>query len=660
MPEDSSRWSTVGTRLSRRGSLALAAGLGLGAIGGLAHHRFDSPPVADASESRQDFLWLSGGQWPQKTVRENLFAFAQRHDLAVVLVVSPSSGPDTEAFTAALESASEYGLEVWLNTGLLSEIPAEAFVNDEQARETHLEWLKSVVTAHGEFFDRGRVILWQEAPVIGQWVPGGEWTEEAVDNLLELGPEIFAAQKDAVESVTDELDVGLFVHFPYIIDSKRPEVFEELLQKMYARDIAPAFAFTDFYRGWFDKDVEPARANAALHSLVSNARDVLDDRPVFYLGQSHTVNPNHTPNKETLGMTIRTALSAGASGLGWYVRNGYVPTEAGFDPFVPNVPGAEPDGDAINTFTIARDRFQYAWAATLASRDGFDADEAFDLWVVGDSFGYADHRLAARTHNGAWTYLGDLGGYANGEYPDASAVTDRATCFHALDRDRFLEDGVLELQIETPADSEGTTVDAAVAVPFDPGAYVPAQEVAALVDRALGETAFEAASLGHSESTRLAPGERRELSISITDVESDAPTLDALRYPDFAEQLRELATLEDDGLDPAARFDLWLRGSGLTDSSSHPSLVDQEGTENTLSDVGVVTAASDAAICYGLSRERFLADGLTLANAEAVSEAYAMPYAGRAAFRLPSRAASLLDDQPGEAERFCLERMRLE
>ncbi|UTF54888.1 hypothetical protein [Natronosalvus rutilus] len=660
MPEDSSKLSAVGTRLSRRGSLTLAAGLGLSAIGGLAHRRFDSPPVADASEFRQDFLWLTGGQWVDETVRENLFAFAQRHDLAVVLVVSPSSGPDTEAFTAALESANEYGLDVWLNTGLLSEIPAEEFVNDKQAREAHLEWLKSVVSAHGEFFDSGRVILWQEAPVIGQWVPGGEWTEEAVDNLLELGPEIFAAQKDAVESVHDELDVGLFVHFPYIIDSKRPEVFEDLLQGMYARDVAPAFAFTDFYRGWFDKDVEPARANAALHSLISNARSVLDDRPVFYLAQSHTVNPNHTPNRETVGMTIRTALSAGASGLGWYIRGGYVPTEAGFDPFVPNVPGAEPDGDAINTFTIARDRFQYASAATIASRDEFAADEAFDLWVVGDGFGYADHRLSARTHDGSWTYLGDLGGYADGDYPDASAVTDRATCFHALNRDHFLEDEELELQIETPADSEDAEIRAAVAVPFDPGSYMPAQEAAALVDRSLGEAAFDEVSLGHSESTTLSPGESRQLSIPITDVESDAPTLDTLRYPGFAEQLHELAALEDDGLDPAARFDLWLRGADLTGSSSRPSLVDREGTENALSDVGVVTAASDAAICYGLSRERFLTDGLTLANTEAVSEAYAMPYAGRAAFRPPSRAASLLDDQPAEAERFCLERTRLE
>ncbi|MFC7231547.1 hypothetical protein ACFQMM_09275 [Saliphagus sp. GCM10025308] len=532
-------------------------------------------------------------------------------------------------------------------------------MNDEQAREAHLEWLKSVVSAHGEFFDRGRVILWQEAPVIGQWVPGGEWTQKAVDNLLELGPEIFATQKDAVESANDDLDVGLFVHFPYIIDSKRPEVFEELLQGMYARDVAPAFAFTDFYRGWFDKDVEPGRANAALHSLVSNARDVLDDRPVFYLGQSHTVNPNHTPNRETIGMTIREALSAGASGLGWYIRTGYVPTEAGFDPFVPNVPGAEPDGDAINTFTIARDRFQYAWVATLASRDGFAADGVFDLWVVGDGFEYADHRLSVRTHDGSWTYLGDLGGYADGDYPDASAVTDRATCFHALDRDRFLEDGTLELQIETPADSEGG-LSAAVAVPFDPGAYMPAQEAAALVDRSLGEAAFDEVSLGHSESTTLTPGESRQLTIPITDVESDAPTLDTVRYPDFAEQLRELAALEADGLDPSASFDLWIRGADLTDSSSHPSLVDREGTENALSNVGIVTAASDAVICYGLSRERFLADGLTLANVEAVSEAYAMPYAGRAAFRPPSRAASLLDDQPGEAERFCLEWTRLE
>ncbi|WP_121742764.1 hypothetical protein [Natronorubrum halophilum] len=659
--------STDDSRLSRRGYLLAAGGLGAGLAGGYAGYRHllegrpdDSPPLGDPPERREDFLWLGGTLWRDDAVRENLFAFARRHDLAVVLVKTHSSEtPLDENLEALLTAASEFDLEVWLNVGLLNDIHAEAFVSDDDARERHLDRLREVARLHGDLFDTGRIILWQEAPVMGQWVEGGDWNEAAVDNLIEFGPEIFDAQKRAIEGANDALDVGLFVHFPYIVDSKRPEVFEALARGLRRRNADPDFAVVDFYRGWYEKDVGPERADEAVRSLVTNARVALENRPVFYLGQSHTINPNHTPSKQAMRMNLRASIDAGAAGLSWYARSGYEPTESGFDPFVPNVEGAELDGDSINTVTIARDRFLYPWLATLETGHGFDADEAFDLWLLGDGFDFHDHRLSVRTADGTWEYVGDFGGYADGDYPDGSEATDRATVFRALDRDRLLEDGALECRIETVAGSSGADLRSAFAMPCDPDAYVSERDAAAF---AREDAPLEAVSLGHaSERTALAPGERQRVTVP---VDGRGASLERLPHPDHLEVLDRLAAFEErEDVDPSTRFDLWVRGSDLADPSAVPPILDTDGNERAPADVGIVASTDDAAVCYGLERERFLADGgLELADGTdaSVETAYAMPYAGRATFRSPARVAELLSEQPDEAEIFSLERVEPE
>ncbi|AEH37766.1 hypothetical protein [Halopiger xanaduensis] len=677
--------SIDGAGLSRRSYLA-AGVLGTGLAGGYAGYRGlrdDADDANDNAESnappassrragpREDFLWLGAGLWQDEPIRENLYAFARRHDLAVVLVAThPDDGSLAEKLEAPMVAASEFGLDVWLNVGLLSEVPADRLATDGQAREAHLEQLRAVARRHGELFDGGRAICWQEAPVMGEWVEGGEWNEAAVQNLLEYGPEIFAAQAGAVREANDALEVGPFVHFPYIVDSKRPEVFAALADGFRDQDADPDFGFVDFYRGWYEKDVGSGPANAAVRSLVSNVRTELE-RPVFYLGQSHTVNPNHTPSKQSLRMNLRASLEAGAAGVGWYVRNGYVPTESGFDPFVPNVEGAEVDGDSVNTLTIARDRVLYAWLATLEAQDGFDAADAFDLWLIGDGFDFYDHRLAVRTAEGgedggdgesAWEYVGDIGGYADGDYPDGSMVTDRATVFRALDRERLLSGGELECRVETADDSEGADLLAAYAMPCDPDAYVAEQEAAALAlgdDGGVDDAALEEVCLGRTtDGLALEPDERQQFTIPIAD--SDASSLRALCYPDHADVVQELASFEADaGVDRSARFDLWMRGSGLGESENLPAVVDGNGDKHASTDVGIVTATDSVALCYGLERDRFLADGLELAadGDGAVEAAYAMPYAGSTTFRPPARAADLLAEQPEEAEIYCLERV---
>ena len=677
--------STGESDLSRRGYLAAAGGLGAGLTSGCTGRRWpleggsedggsatrdpDREGRSDAggsrgdavggdgdgddAEGREDFLWLGRALWERDAVRENLFAFARRHDLAVVLV-KRRSGEPLETLEPSLASASEFDLNVWLNVGLLDDLPAETFVSDGGAREAHLDWLRAATRLHGEYFDSGRVVLWQEAPVMGQWVEGGEWNETAIENLLEFGPEIFAAQRRAVAAANDALDVGLFVHFPYIVDSKRPEVFETLAGSLRGRDAVPDFAFTDFYRGWYEKDAGPEPANAAVRSLVRNARTALGDRPVFYLGQSHTINPNHTPSKQAMLMNLRASIESGAAGLGWYVRSGYVPTESGFDPFVPNVEGAEVDGDAVNTLTVARDRFLYPWTATLETGAGFDSGDAFDLWLIGEDLGFHDHRLSVRTAAGEWEYVGDFGGYADGDYPEGSEVTDRATVFRALDRDRLLGDGSLECRVET-AEGASRTDLAAFVMPCEPSDYVSEREAAAL---ARGERPLERYSLGRtSERIALSPGERRRVRIPVTG--SGGASLYRLRHPEFVDTLRRMASLEEsEDVDPSARFDLWVSGAGLGEPSAVPSVLDRRGAERAPTDVSVVVSRDDIALCLGLERDEFLdGGGLELArDTDASVDAwFAMPYAGRAAFRSPARAAALLADQPGEARRFSLD-----
>lgn len=77
--------------------------------------------------------------------------------------------------------------------------------------------------------------------------------------------------------------------------------------------------------------------------------------------------------------------------------------------------------------------------------------------------------------------------------------------------------------------------------------------------------------------------------------------------------------------------------------------------------VPVVSVGADgadgAAVRYGLEREQFRpTEGLSLADGGAegarVDAVYAMPYAGRAAFRPPERAAALLTEQPDEIATF--------
>lgn len=647
---------------TRREMLLTGGALGTAAVGGCAGwqgSKNDAEPAdgaavdaaGTAGDSREDFLWVpSGGS---AALRDNLLAMARRFDASVAYNPPGSTAPGVgETVRPALEAAASFGLDAWFNAGMLYEITPEEFVNDDDKRERHLAGLREIARAYDDVASGGRVFLWQEAPVMGNWAEGEEWGQASVDNLQDYGPAIFDAQKTTLQEVNPDLDVGIFVHFPYVVDSKQPEVFAALADELRTRGAMPDFAFGDYYRGWYEKDVGPDPADDAVRSLVSNLREHLGGRDVFYLGQAHTIDPGHTPSKQVIRSNLRASLEAGASGVGWYPSGRYKPTEQGFDPFVPNAGDAElADGPAM-TSTFARDRYQYANAATLAARPDVSLDDRFDLWLHGEDPGFYTRRVSIRTGDGDWTFLGDADGYLDGDYPYAE---NRTRVFRALERDRYVVDGTLELRVETAADADDATLETVVAMPCDPDTFVTATGATALLEGSADVEAFE---LGRATPERtLSAGESERVAVPIGEGES----MTSLVHPDYAEAVRRLADVEQrDDLDSADRFDLWIAGADTTDGAGGPSLLDANGDAVQPDEAAVVTvSSSEITLYYGLRRDRFLEDGLEIAETgtsdSGVTAAYAMPYAGSATFRSPSRAAALLDDQPREAATFSVD-----
>lgn len=637
--------------------------------------------AAGQQAQRRDFCWLERPLWEDRGVRENLLSFARRHHLAA-LFAHPDSNDDRVARTLAepLQAAAESGVEAWLNVGVLTDLTPEEFVTDREKRRSHLAGLRTAATAYRTRFPRGKIVLWQEAPVGGTWVEGGAWSDAAVSNLERYGPEIFAAQKRVVENVAPDVDVGIFVHFPYIVPSRQPDTFGTVIDGLQRRGAMPDFAFVDFYRGWYEKDVGPERANDAIEGLVANAKAHVGE--VYYLGQSHTINPHHTPSKQAIRMDLRA--SAAADGRGWYARTRYTETERGFDPFVPNV-GIDRDDARASTVTFARDRYLYAYVSLLAAGTDFVSERKFDCWIHARNVGFHEHRLSLRTANGDWEFIGDLGGYVDGT-PYSSA--DRVSIFHALDRDRFVVDGTLTGRIE-PIDggspvggSTGTstngsggvvggdsTLVSVSAVPFDAGAYVPEHRARTLLD----SSGFGACCLGYSTvDARLTPDRPREFRVPITDPDSSG--LSALLFPDHRAYRRRLTAFESrEGFDPEETFDCWVttdrteaRATGKIPTSAvsvSTSSGDSRDSHRSLADASAAVSSTPACFVFsGLDRDLLRrSDGESFVVGVdhenwAVERAYAMPYFGSDNLLTATRARSLIRADTDEIETFSVAR----
>jgi len=623
--------------------------------------------AAESEPAGSDFVWAEQAIWQDERVRENLFAFAARHDLAVIIAKADADAGDVTQLETVLAAAARHGAEAWLNVGVLTRLTPSEFVGDGAKRRRHLDGLEAVVQRYRDFFPEGRIVLWQEAPVGGRWNEAGTWNDRAVANLERLGPRIFAAQQRRIENVAPSVDVGIFVHFPYIVDGKQPKTFETLTADLQSRGALPDFTFTDFYRGWYAKDVGPGPANAAVESLVRNARELTDDRPVSYLGEAHTINPQYTPSRQAMWMDLRAALGAGAEGVGWYARTAYKETKHGFDPFLPNTESAARDGSRASTLTFARDRYQYAYAALRAKRDdgtagGRSASERrFDLWLVGSGFDFYEHRLSLRTGAGEWQFVGDFNGYLDGEYPYGDGAA-HVSIFRGLSRERFDRDGHLELAVDTGHSSDDAQLDCVLAMPEDVSTYLAEPAAAELYDKRPDIHGF---NVGHERvDARLAAGGSKRFTVELGDPERP---LDALVFPDHRAQRDRLRALESrDGFDPGELFDLWLttettdRNGEVADGIEGSSLVGDAKRRPLDEASAAVSTADGGAVFYGIDRDDLAhRDGsaaIELAGEarKSVTGAYAMAYAGTVAFRPAVEAVKLLETDRASARTFAI------
>jgi hypothetical protein len=642
------------TDASRRRVLAVLGAIGSSAVpGSVGHADFVAdpgarvaPPLAPGNgelpAGRDDFVWAERPLWDGPALRRNLFAFAGRHDLAAVLAqADPTDGDARDRLAVALEAATDAGATPWLNTGVLRGLTPKQFLDDADARERHLRGLRKTAALYREHAPEGRLILWQEAPVAGDWIESGAWNDAAVGNLRRYGPAVFERQLAAVRSVAPDVDVGIFLHFPYVMESRSPAVFADVMADIAARGATPEFVFTDFYRGWYEKDISAEATDAAVRSLLRSARENSGGLPVYHLMQAHTINPNHTPSKQSMRLDVRTATDAGAAGIGWYARTTYHETERGFAPFVPNDAPASAltDAPTSDTFTVARDRYCYAWMAALADRGSVDLRDRFDLWLHCRDVGFHDHRLEIRTADG-WTFVGDFGGYRP-QSAHAPAGRDGVTVFRALDAARFAADGDVDLRIATPDESDGGELRAAHALPFSLGGFLTEREATSLVDEGDDPIAPFALETERADA-RLRPSAAVELSVTVGDREATADPI-GLAHPDHGPQIDRLASFESDpSFDPRAAFDLWIEGDGARTPSEYlPGDASPAATATT----------GEVAVAYGLDRERALggdpeASLAAIADGAGGGSLYALPYFGRANFLPPERAERLLSTAP--------------
>lgn len=601
-----------------------------------------------------------GPGYSDAAYRRNVLPYVARHDMAIVLndySVDPETAGDD--VRDRLREASERDVDVWLGTGLLPdeddvEDPSLATSDADLVADDSMERFEAVhrrvADTYAEFYPEGRVILWHEMPYMGNWA--GDTYEEKGESAVENGPAVFEAQKDAIREASGDLSVGVFPHWPVVPDSDHTEVpvFERLLGRMADRGVLPDFTYFDYYRGYYEWSAGYEACNEWLDAAVTNVKDHTGDRPVYCLCQAHTINNHYTPSKQAIVGNVRAALGAGVDALGWYSRSAYRSTrDRNFDPFVPNV--GTVDEDQFTSFTGSRDRLQYACMYMLEQRAAFAPDERFDLWVYGHDFDFYENAVSLRTAEGDWEFVGDVSGYADGDNPYSGGDRERACIVHALDRDRYLDDGELQVRVEGRETGDGATLAGVAAVPYvEAGLY--RTELDATGHFQNGDPT-ERFALGTWRGERdVAPDDQVTVSCPVADPDR---RLRAVVYPGYRDAYERMARIE---AEDSAReyFDLWVYGTDL--GGLHVAAGDDGLAEYRDSSEPESADGTEAVAYRGLQRERFLQSAaggqyldlrFTADDAVALFGAYAMPCGGTANFASDTAVAEVLDRDYGEA-----------
>jgi hypothetical protein len=604
-------------------------------------------------------IWVGGFGSPHDRYPKNILAFAERHNMAIVLSCWDTSPESVEGLEADLEVAADYDVDVWLGTYDLREHSDQELVGDDAKLQQDIERLERTVDAYAKYHSDGNVFLWHEAPLTGQWT--GETRSEQAESMRRYGPSLFAAQKRALAERHPDVDVGLMLHFPYLAPEKHSErpVLEPLMDQLRQRGAVPDFTYFDFYRRHVEWSSGYDASNELLESTIKNIRANMSDRPIYYLGEAHTANNNYTPSKQAVLGNLRTALEAGVDGYGWLDRKGFRETsDRNYDPFVPNIGSPDVDGQ-FRTSMGARDRFR--WACLLLFERVLDRrdDDLFDLWVHGSDLNFYEFAVYLRNREGEWEFVGDVSGYHDGDTPYSGGSRDRVCAFSALERDRYLTDDKLELRIEPTDGATDSELHGVYAVPhLDAAQYVTEPDLTGFcADADPGAHSLAAVT----PSTDLSADGEFRTSFDVSQPESTLTDDPVTGHVDRTQRqnLREReATTPPHGL-----FDLWVYGRDLA--------IDTEVGGKDIKRYGDPAAGTDgdvqAVVYRGLERFEFfevhtsghvLPISITARDDAELYGVFAMPYRSAETAYSAAEVARLVDreytDRQGEVATFGL------
>jgi hypothetical protein len=572
-----------------------------------------------------------------ETFRENVLAFADRHDFDIA---GPSLDPeDPEAARDWLQAGVDHDLEIMINNGRVEKYPARELATDEEKLEELLDELREVLSVYAEYYPEGHCFAWHEEPLFGNWE--GETLGDKADVITEYGADIYAAMKRTAREVAPDLNFGIFIHQPFVAgpDFTDKPLYGELMDQLRERDALPDFGYIDMYRGYYEWEGGFEATNDYLNSILTNAKEHLDGRPVYYLGEAHTINNHYTPSKQSIQGNFRTAAEAGVDGYGWYVRGAHRLThERNYNPFLPN-DGTDGEPDAHNGWIGARDRMQ--WASLLVDEHvhGRDRDEKFDLWVHGNDLTLYETQVELDAGAG-FEYVGDVSGYVSGPVAYDPAGRDWVSVIRGLDRSYL--DGGLDVRLTGNEGSDGATVHGVYAAPYSGTTHFRTEP--ALTDD-IDTIDLDAATLGGGAvDATLAAGDATTASFTVEHpdrVVEDTPL--AVESGDFD----RLADVEAEMDSFADYFDLWVYGDGLDDAEVYLQDSGFELSETELTD----RAETDgqALVLRGLAR---------IEGADDVRAVYLMPYHGPDNLKTPADVADIVEreftDGQGMINRFAV------
>jgi hypothetical protein len=590
-------------------------------------------------------LWLGGfvpGDVPEEPFTENVLSYAARNDVTVVLSAWNTTESDAARLRESLAKLDEHGIDAWLGTYDLRDYTDQELATNEDKRAEDTERLLRMIDAYTEYYPKGTVFTWHEPPNTGQWT--GETRPERAESMVKYGPDIFADQKAAVRERYPDLDFGLMLWWHVVppAEYSRASNVESLMTELADRDALPDFVYLDFYRGYYEWTGGYEGVNDVIRASIKNLKTHTDGRPVYYLGECHSLNNYYTPSKQSILGDLRTALAAGVDSYGWYIRKSYRETHSrNYNPFVPNH-GTGQYREQFNTVVGSRDRFIWAFQVLFENIRNTDRSEQFDLWLHGTDMNFYQHGVELRTEANEWEFIGDVSGYLDGSERYSGSGHEQLAAFHGLDRKRFASDNI-ELRLTTYQGGDGATLHHAYAVPhLDAAHYQTESELAELASErsdigryALGSVAPDAA---------LDPATETRVTVPLDKPEAD---IRQLTRPVERAEFERLSNLESDpDVVPSDLFDLWVHGDGLGHATAHiDGTPIEEYSSSTIAD------ESHARVYRGLERSEFLDEHtggryvqleMTADDPATLNSAFVMPYHGTRNTTADGRAASII------------------